>query len=122
MQPGDPAKFIPEEECRALKTAGLGYTIMKALGARKEHSRESIKIIQEWCRRCCEIYPDVIPDERKLKRASFEDRLIRPPKSALDNAVRYPGLNGKPSYQELYQMVWIEPQWPDLCRALANKL
>lgn len=122
MQPGDSAQFIPEEECRALKSAGLGYSILKALGARKGLSPSSMKAIQDWCKKFCDQYPDVVPDERRLTMASFDERLLRPAKSALENAVRYPGAPGKPSYQELYHMVWIEQQWKELCHALSSKL
>lgn len=118
----DPNKFIPEEECRALKSAGVGYSIFKALGARKGLSPSSLKTIQDWCKRHCDQYPDVVPNERKLKTASLDERLFRPGKSALENAVRYPGSLGKPSYQELYQMVWDEQRWPELCRALSNNI
>jgi len=121
MQPGDSVHYIPEEDCRPLKSAGLGYTLMKALGAHKGLSRDSIKIIQEWCKENREKYPHIVPDERKLKTASFDERLLRPSKSALMNAVCYPGLrSGKPSYKELYKMVWIEQRWPGLCRAMCN--
>ena len=114
IQPADVSKFVPEAVCRPLQSAGLGYTIMKALGAHRGLSRESINTIQVWCQRHCEQYPDVVPDERELVTASFEGRLFRPGKIALENAVRYPGAPEKPSYLDMYQMVWVEQRWPEL--------
>jgi len=122
MRPGNQANFIAEEHCRSLKSAGLGYSIFKALGARKWHSPSSIKVIQEWCKKYCEVYIDIVPDQRRLKIASFSDRLFRPSQNALDNAVCYYSNNSaKLSYEEIFEMVWIKPRWPSLCRALANK-
>jgi len=120
IPPGKISEFIPEEDCRPLKSAGLGYTIMKALGARKELSPESMRIVRQWCREHCTEFPDVVPDERKLRAASFAERVVRPSQEALKNAVCYPGGDTKTSYHELYQMIWINKQWPELCRALAN--
>jgi hypothetical protein len=120
MQPGDPANFIAEEYCRPLKSAGLGYSIIKALGAKKGYSPASIKVIQNWCQKHCELYPDIVPDQRKLRNASFNDRLYRPSQNALENAICYHSNSGKVSYLDIYKMIWIEQRWPELCRALAN--
>jgi hypothetical protein len=41
MQPGNQADFIPQEQCRPLNSAGIGYSVKQLLGG-EFRRRESI--------------------------------------------------------------------------------
>ena len=34
-------------------------------------------------------------------------------------ATKYPGLKGKLSYSDIFDEVWVQQKWPNLCQALS---
>jgi len=105
------------------KSAGLGYAILRALGARESMSEAALQVVAKWSAKFGADHADVTPHPRHLKGQTFAERLG--PKcgapNAAANAACYPGGDrGQPSYAEVYRAVWVEQRWPELCAALAS--
>lgn len=65
----------------------------------------------------------ITPHSSELNDAAFAERVG--PKFAADRAASsaacYPGgRQGRPSYRQVFEEVWIQQKWPSLCRALAG--
>jgi len=40
---------------------------------------------------------------------------------AAPNAASFPGYGKRPSYETIYNLVWEDQKWPELCKALSQK-
>lgn len=122
--PGSPNQFISVKDHPDTKRAGLGYGILKALGGHPELSEDAQKIIADWSDLICERYGGITPNSTSLISLSFSERLGLPFCSGLaaENAACYPGNSQrkKPSYRDIFVAVWVDQNWPHLCKAFTD--
>ena len=108
----------------ATKTAGLGYGILRALGAHERLSPRALDVIAAWSAEYGAANGRITPDPMNLRGQDFADRVGTTwgAHRASENANRYAGTARRPSYAEVYEAVWVRQEWPDLCRALAGRV
>lgn len=123
LKPGPTTKFVVATKHPPTKTAGLGYAILRALGAHERLGPVSLDVVAKWSAEYGAAHGGVTPDTLNLNGQAFEDRVGRTwgAHRAAPNAACYPGGNaGRPSYAAIYHEVWVEQRWPDLCAALGR--
>jgi len=107
----------------ATKTSGLGYGILRALGAHERLPAAARDTVARWSAEFGAANGGVTPDTLNLKGQDFQDRIGTRwgAHRAADNAACYPGgRGGRPSYAAIYEQVWVEQRWPELCEALTR--
>ena len=108
----------------ATNRAGLGYAILRALGAHERLSPVALAEIGKWSAEYGAAHGGVTPDPMNLRGQDFVHR-VGPTWSADDaagNAASYPGgRGGRPSYATIFEEVWSRRQWPALCEALTPR-
>ncbi len=124
--PQDPCCFVPVKDHPETNRSGLGYGILRALGAHPDLSDGAQKIIADWSDTIAEQYGKITPHSANLRSVPFSKR-VGPPfcsELAAENAACYPGKPKlrKPSYRDLFIAVWVDQKWPQLCKALAGKV
>jgi hypothetical protein len=123
LKPGPTTKFVVATKQPATKTAGLGYSILRALGAHERLGPVCLDVVAKWSAEYAAAHGGVTPDTMNLAGQAFEDR-VGPAwgaHRAADNAACYPGGNaGRRGYAVIYREVWVEQRWPELCMALAG--
>lgn len=120
IPPGDVKAFIAQVRHSQTNSVSIRYAALWALGARDTLSPESLTFLEELCSKYhseCSLFPN----PTGLETRSFALRLKDCPEAA-KNVICYPGNQSRhtPSYAELYQLVWIEQRWPDLCQVLSG--
>jgi hypothetical protein len=123
VQPGATAEFVPVTQHPHTKRAGLGYAILRALGAHERTGSAALDVVAKWSAKYGQEHGDVTPDTANLTGQDFMSRVGSAwgADRAADNASRYPGgRKGRPGYQDIYRQVWIEQRWPELCAALSR--
>lgn len=108
----------------ATKRAGLGYAILRALGAHERLSPVALATIAKWSADYGASHGGVTPDPMDLRGQDFEQRVG--PAWGTDKAARnascYPGgRQGRPGYTVVYHDVWVARRWPELCEALGAR-
>src|SRR5688572_21251106 len=123
LAPGPTSEFIPVADHRETNRAGLGYGILRALGAHEKLSWNALAIIAKWSALYGATHK-VTPNEANLLAIPFHLRIgprFSAPEAAT-NARCYPGRKNRPSYAVIYGEVWIKQSWPDLCKALSGEI
>ena len=122
LSPGPTTEFVPVAEHPETNRAGLGYSILRALGAHERLSWTDLEVIATWSAEYGKTH-NVTPNKSYLRGRQFFERVgprFSADKAAI-NACRYPGSRkGKPSYAAIFKEVWIDQRWPELCKALAG--
>jgi len=121
IRPGSTKDFVPAVQHPPTKSAGLGYSILRALGAHERLSKEELAIVAGWSADFGAVNGKVTPDPANLTGQDFVERVGRKwgAHRAAPNAACYPGGRGRrPGYASIYKQVWVEQRWPALCRAL----
>lgn len=107
----------------ATRRAGLGYAMLRALGAHERLSGTALSVIARWSAEYGASHGGVTPDPMNLRGQDFQQR-VGPALGAAEaarNAACYPGGRGaRPPYAEVFEDVWVRRRWPDLCEALAG--
>lgn len=123
LTPGSTTKFVPVAQHPDSNTAGLGYAILRALGAHEQLGHVALEAVAKWSATYGAEHGGVTPNTMNLAGQAFEDR-VGPTwgaHRAAENASRYPGgRQGRPGYADIYREVWIEQQWPELCLGLSR--
>ena len=123
LKPGSTAQFVKVADHKPTNMAGLGYSILRALGAHERLPPGALETIKAWSADYGAAHGGITPDTMNLKGQDFDERIGRrwSAHKAAPNASRYPGgRSARPTYAEVYKAVWIEQRWPELCRALAG--
>lgn len=105
------------------RRAGLGYAILRALGAHERLPRAALAVVAAWSADYGATHGRVTPDPGDLTGQDFVDRVGTAwgADKAARNAASYPGGKaGRPSYAEVFHDVWVEQRWPPLCDALRS--
>lgn len=121
LRPGRTSDYDGADE--HTKRAGLGYAILRALGAHERLSPVAMSTIAKWSAEYGAAHGGVTPDPRALRGQDFEQRVGRAwgADKAASNAARYPGGHGgRPSYARVFEDVWGDRLWPELCEALGS--
>lgn len=124
LKPGPTTQFVPVAKHDATNRAGLGYSILRALGAHERLGPPALDVVAKWSAEYGASHSDVTPDPRNLAGQAFEDRVGTAwgAHRAADNAACYPGGKAsRPGYAAIYREVWIEQRWPELCAALSER-
>ena len=83
----------------------------------------ALEVIAKWSAEYGKTH-HVTPNESNLRGRQFSERVgprFSTDKGAM-NARCYPGgPKGKPSYAAIYNEVWVDQRWPELCKALTGK-
>jgi hypothetical protein len=121
--PGSVNDFVPVAEHPDTNRAGLGYSILRALGAHERLGPAALEVVAKWSAKYGAEHGGVTPDALNLSGQAFESR-VGPSwgaHRAAGNASCYPGgRQGRSSYGDVYREVWVEQRWPDLCVALSS--
>lgn len=105
------------------KRAGLGYAILRALGAHERLSPVALATIAKWSADFGATHGGVTPDPMDLRGQDFEQRVGTAwgADRAARNASCYPGgRGGRPGYASVFHEVWVARLWPELCDALSG--
>lgn len=124
LPPGPTLKFVPVAKHEATNRSGLGYAILRALGAHERLGPVALEVVSRWSAEYGAAHGGVTPDTLNLNGQAFEDRVGHAwgAHRAASNAANYPGGNGgRPSYAAIYHEVWVAQRWPDLCSALSGR-
>lgn len=120
LPPGATCDYVEADP--STRGAGLGYAVLRALGAREDLSVDALHVIGRWSAKYGADHGSLTPNPRDLKDHSFAQRLSSlcgAPRAA-KNAACYPGDRDRPRYSDVYGAVWVEQLWPELCRAIAS--
>jgi hypothetical protein len=122
LRPRATTDYDPADD--ATNRAGLGYAILRALGANERLSPIALAEIAKWSAEYGASHGGVTPDSMNLRGQDFVQR-VGPAWSADDaagNAASYPGGRGtRPSYAAIFHEVWTQRRWPNLCDALTPR-
>ena len=128
-RPVPPHTIAPRPSCdyveadSSTRSAGLGYGILRALGAHEGLSADALRVIGRWSAKYGAEHGGITPNPRDLRDHTFAQRVgptCGAPRAAW-NAACYPGGDrGQPRYSEIYHEVWVEQRWPELCDALSG--
>lgn len=124
-------KYFTTSEFQAMNCSGRGYAILRALGAHDELSDDAIDTVMKWTNNFHDANYKITPHtcnlEKTLKTGVtlhdwFRKRLGSDfqADTAAPNVSAYPGDKKRPSYRQIFNLVWEVPQWPELCVALSN--
>ena len=121
FRPNPPSSFDPAHE--PTRRAGLGFGILRALGASERLPRPALEVIARWSAEYGVAHGNVTPDPKTMPGKEFVDRLgpTFGADAAAPNASCYGGgKGGRTSYQRIFEDVWVHQRWPDLCKALSG--
>ena len=121
LRPNPASAFDPSHE--PTKRAGLGFALLRALGAHERMQKPALEAVARWSTEYGVSHGNVVPDAKAVGGREFVERLgpAYGADVAAGNASCFGGgKGGKPSYQRLFEEVWIHQRWPDLCRAIAG--
>lgn len=124
LKPGATTAFVAVAQHDATHRAGLGYAILRALGAHERLGPLTLDVVARWSADYGTAHGGVTPDAIQLSGQAFEDRVGRKWRAdkAAPNAACYPGgRQGRPSYAAIYHEVWAEQRWPELCETLSGR-
>lgn len=102
----------------ATRRAGLGYAILRPLGAHEHLPRAALAVVANWSADHGATRCGITPDAGDLMGQGYVDRVGTAwgADTAARNADPYPGgRSGRPSYADVFREVWIDRRWTELC-------